>query len=168
MNRLLTSPLLYSGAIREINGWMFGRWLCKYYCGAMAMQNQIPQVEFVRYAYGQPTMRRVYFIFRESVGSRLKPGSLANLPIITIVNAAGEDEAFIVEFSGIPLLVSLYPPDAPEMAAIMKRYPASKQYIDRLNGIVLGDKRLKIVLNWSGDPDEPRVVSVAGIPTSSR
>jgi hypothetical protein len=136
----------------SINGHFFGRWLCKYYCGCLTMTGQVPHADFVRYAFGEPTKDRLYFLFpvRDRAASKL--GDTKNLPLRVFRTETGD--AFHVAFEGLDVIVSTLRGDGPEMQEVYEEleFPNGTQIFARPHGLSIPGVHLRISLDWSSDP----------------
>jgi hypothetical protein len=164
----MASPIARAPISVPIDGTRFGRWLCKYYAGCLAMTGRIPHPDFVRYAFGQPTERRIYFLFAGRVGDAPPIGDTRNMPLRVFSTEPGGPEAFRVTFEGWDIVVSTFPPDAPEMAEVIATFAKGTQFMDRLKVLNLAADGVRINLDWDSDPDELRILDASGLPVSSR
>jgi hypothetical protein len=164
-----TSSIIRPPQTVRIDGHFFGRWLCKYYAGAMAMTGEEPHPDFVRYAFGEPTSALIYFLFPVAIGQTPRIGDARNLPIQTYRTWKGGPEAFRVTFEGLDVVVSTIR-DSPEMQEIFEELPvpSGTGIIDRLRVLNFERDRFRIVLDWRGDPDDAKVLDANGVLTTSR
>ena len=152
-----------------IAGHLFGRWLCKYYSGSMAMTGQTAHPDFVRYAFGEKTHRRLYFLFPAELNQALRLGDTSNMPLQTYRTDGGHPEAFRVTFEGLHVVVSTIK-GGPHMKEVFDElpYPDGTRIIDRLKVLRMPEVHFRILLDWGGDPDDARILSPSGMPTPVR
>lgn len=163
------SPIIRPYSVVRVDGHLFGRWLCKFYSGCMAMTQQDVHPDFVRYAFGGTTTGRLYFLFPAEAGQIPRLGDTRNLSLQGYRTEVGGPEAFRVTFEGLDVVVSTVK-GGPGMAEVFDELPFQHgtRIIDRLRALDLGDIQLRISLDWSSDPDEPWILGPTGMPTARR
>jgi hypothetical protein len=163
----MRSQLVHAPLVSIVNGYQFGRWLCKAYVGCSAMNGQRSNDDFIRYAFGEPTTSRLYFLFPAGPAAQL--GDTRNLQLQGYRTTERGPEAFRVLFEGLVVVVSSVR-DGPGMEAIFEElpFPEGTEVIDRLRRISLPTIEVRIDLDWSGDPDDPRLLDPTGMPVSRR
>lgn len=154
----------------EIDGQQFGRWLCKYHCGCMAMTGQTPHPDLVRYAFNESTNTRVYFLFPVVEGPADLPpfGDQSNLPIRFFSTTAGGPQAFHVTFEGLDVVVTTLDPDRVDMREVLSDLPDGAQLLDRVRLLRWPHLQFEIKIDWRKDGDEAWVLDARGIPTPGR
>jgi hypothetical protein len=149
----------------SLDGNLIARWCCKVYCGSMAMPEKTAHPDFVRYAFGQPTDRRLYFLFpvRGSTVARLARTGIVSIRAFQ----AERHEAFYVVVDGLELIGTTLM-DGPEMDEIYGDVglPTGTEIRDRCP--VLDMPGLRISLDWKNDPDRALVLDPKGMLVSSR
>jgi len=152
----------------HIDARLFGRWLCKFYCGYVKMTGQEPHRAFIRYAFGMETQEPIRFLFPVWLGGKPPLGDTRNMPLRIFRTVPGGPEAFHVTFEGLDVVVGTLPGNAPEMVEIFAPFPEGTQVIERLRLIDFPEDQFRIRLDWSGDPDEARILDPSGMPAASR
>lgn len=148
-----------------VDGQRFGRFLCKYVAGWMALFGKTVDGDFIRYAFGQLTTRRIYFLFPVRVGGKATLGDTSNLPIRTYLTDPGAPEAYHVKFEGLDVVVSNAPADDPSLAEMRAAFEGCG-FMDRTTTFEMPEMR--ITFNWDADPDHARILDALGRPTPRR
>jgi hypothetical protein len=87
-----------------LDGQLFSRWLCKTYCGTHAAAGKAPSLDFVKYAFGHDTLRRMFFYLPVVVG--IKFALDARGLSLTDYYTDDGDVIFTMSFYGLPWVVS--------------------------------------------------------------
>ena len=157
--RFNESPIIKPSTSVAIDGHLFGRWLCKHYCGAIAAHADAePHIDFVRYAMGLATERILYFYFPAEVGDDTRIGDSNRTSLQTLHTEDGAAEGFLIHLWGFPTLVI----NAPEIQSHPGIRAEGRRWLDRVErlqtfspGVQEGDLRAtahRINLDWAGDP----------------
>jgi hypothetical protein len=131
---------------RRISGHHLGQWLCKTHCNFMIAAGLSPAADFVKYAFGRPTERPIYFLFAVALGDTVRFGH-SQEPVVGYTQLLQDDtpgyDGCVIRLSGLPMIIS--------NARVIRN---NQQMIDRLRMITqpsaLGDFR--ICLDWRGEP----------------
>lgn len=166
------SSMALTEQARTLDGHLFARWLCKYHSGCSVMLGRTPHPDFVRYAFGEPTLTRLYFLFPIIEGIPLQPehvGDMTNTPLQMWHTPQADREVFYVVFEGLHVLVSTLR-SGPDLDDIYDElpFPNGTLIVDRLRRLTYPAAQLSISLDWGGDPDDPRVLDASGKLVASR
>lgn len=149
--KLPGSKICRRPVLKKISGVAFGQWLCKIHCNMLAATGLAPDSDFVFYAFGKNTRKRIFFYFRTEVGCELKirRGHVQYIQFVEKVDPTVN--IFQITLSGIEVLVSTIPVDN---IMIGNQEIAKMEWMDRLRVIQqptdLG--MYKIILDWSNEP----------------
>ncbi len=113
----------------------------------MVAAGRTPSAEFVRYAFGRPTERRIYFYFPVAKGENVRFGDSRD-PVVGYRQAVQDDTP---DYDGCEIWLSGFP----MTASIARMLRNGQPMIDRLVLIrqpsPLGEFRIS--LDWSSEPN---------------
>lgn len=154
---LADAPIIPCSTARAINGHLYGRWLCKCFCGATTAHDLVePSVDFLRYAFAEPVERRVHFYFPQRIGERTPLGRERGGSLTTLLADEATYQGFILKLWGLPCLVA----DETTLRLYQGVYEPMINRIARIEIAshgpggpnLLMSSGLRINFDWSGDP----------------
>jgi hypothetical protein len=103
------SHILRQPVRRVIRGAHLARWLCKTHCNFMVAACATPDADYVRYAFGRPTKRRLGFFVAAALGDYLRFAD-ARDPVVRYQQLLQPDtegfDGFIISIGGLPIVGS--------------------------------------------------------------
>jgi len=144
------SMILQQPINRTISGVDFAKWLCKTHCNIMAVNNMIPDISYVQYAFGYTPDKYLYFYCSAQVSHALliRSGHINYTNYVDINNP--QTLIFSISLAGLRILVTSFPLHIQKTAKLMN----ISSLIDRIRCLEqftpLGVYR--IYLDWSNDP----------------
>jgi len=140
------SRILRPPVDRRVSGVNYGRWLCKTHCNFMVAHGMAPDPAYVRYAFGRPPNKAIYFYFAGGLGDPLRLAD-GREPVVSWSQLLSDDQpdldAFLISLAGFPMAVATTP---------IRRN--TSQMIDRILAVEwptpLG--LFRVVFDWTGDP----------------
>jgi hypothetical protein len=110
--RLRGSAILRPPAPFDVSGTGLAKWLCKTHCNLMVVRGMAPDPDYVRYAFGQTTDKKLYFYAAQQTGESVKFTNPAE-PVVhhgrLHLREMPEFDAFVIGLSGFEWAVGPVP-----------------------------------------------------------